>query len=280
MAFDSIATDRLQALIQDLQAHALSPRPANRLGVFMSGSRVGLATAEVARFLAERLPRFRIEPGALVLADADLDFHSRTDLLTDASLQLRAAGLTFAWRDEPLEIRAGHNQPVLATIERAVCRTLGITTLAVHMNALAADGRLFVAQRSATKKIDPGLWDNLVGGMVPAGESAEAALAREAWEEAGLRPGDFSATRGRRFLVDRPVPEGWMSEMIQVFDARVGIGVTPVNQDGEVGAIDCRRLTDVLTGIEAGEFTLEASLATLDLLARRAGLSSPSRFYR
>ena len=158
MAPPSIAKHRLQPLIQRLQARALSARPADRLGVFMGGARVGLATRDVARFLADRYPRFRIDANSLVLDDADLDRDTRTDLLAHAAAALRSAGLTFAWRDEALEIRAGCNTPVLATIERAVCRTLGITTLAVHMNALATDGRLFVAQRSATKKIDPGLW--------------------------------------------------------------------------------------------------------------------------
>lgn len=280
-AVTALASPRLQTLIQRLQAQAHSPRPTapEWPGVFMGGARVGVARLEVARFIAQRFARVRLTPDALVFDDAALTVEQRSDFLAEVSAALRAAGLTYAWRDELLEIRAGLGRPLLGVIERAVCRSLGITTLAVHMNAFNADGLLVVAQRSPSKAIDPGLWDNLVGGMVPAGESPEAALAREAWEEAGLAPADFIATRGARFLVEREVPEGWMSEAIQSFDARLAPGVRPANQDGEVAAIEARELEAVLTGIEAGEFTLEASLTTLANLAARAGLPR-DRYFR
>lgn len=235
----------------------------------MAGLPVGLARPDIAAFLAER-GFFVLADGALCLDDAALDAAARTALLAKAASALRAAKLTHAWRDELLDVRAAPDGPVLATLERAVCRSLGIATLAVHMNALAAQGGLFVARRSASKKIDPGLWDNLVGGMVPAGESPEVALEREAWEEAGLHPGDFSARAGSLITVDRAVPEGWMREFVQVYDARLAPGVVPVNQDGEVDLIERRSAEAVIAGIEAGEFTLESALATLDCLMREA----------
>ena len=71
-------------------------------------------------------------------------------------------------------------------MERAVVRPLGITTFAVHLLA-SPDGRHWVQQRSLTKPNDPGLWDTLMGGMIPASDSMAQALERETWEEAGLR---------------------------------------------------------------------------------------------
>lgn len=257
---------RLAVLRQQLETRARTPWPTDWPRVIVAGLPVGLARPDIAAFLSGC--GFVLAGGALRLEDAALDAAARSVLLAQAAQALRAAGLTHAWRDELLDVRATPDGPVLATLERAVCRSLGIATLAVHMNALAAEGGLLVARRSASKKIDPGLWDNLVGGMVPAGESPEAALAREAWEEAGLRPGDFRARAGGLITVDRAVPEGWMREFIQVYDADLSPGVTPVNQDGEVDAIEPRSPEAVIAGIEAGEFTLESALATLDWLMR------------
>jgi 8-oxo-dGTP pyrophosphatase MutT (NUDIX family) len=262
------------ALRQSLQTRAGAPWPADWPRVFVAGAAVGLARPDIAHFLTGR--GFTLTDGALRLDDAGLEVAARSALLAEAARALREAGLTHAWRDELLDVRATPDGPVLATLERAVCRSLGVATLAVHMNALTPDGELVVARRSASKKIDPGLWDNLVGGMVPAGESPAAALAREAWEEAGLRPGDYAAQPGNLITVDRAVPEGWMRELIQVYNARLAPGVEPANQDGEVDAIERRTPEAVLAGIAAGEFTLESALATLDWLASEAQ-DSPAR---
>ncbi|MBC8119845.1 MAG: NUDIX domain-containing protein, partial [Burkholderiaceae bacterium] len=192
-------------------------------------------------------------------------------VLAKAARQLHAAGLIKGWRDELLSV----GSPPVAAIERAACRALGITTEAVHLNAYVDGDGMFVARRSAHKQIDPGRWDNLVGGMVPAGESLLQALSREAFEEAGLRLNTSALLTGRRFQMRRPVAEGLQSEIIHVFDATLHGDETLVNQDGEVDAIELRSLNELVAAVERGEFTLESALVIVESLTRRSATETP-----
>ncbi len=261
---------RLRALQARLLARAQRPAPRDWLPVAMAGSEVGVASPEVASFLASDTPHFTLADYRLQLLDEGLDATARSALLADVALRLRDAGLLRGWRDERLDIRPAPGELPVAVIERAACRTLGIATLAVHLNAFTTAGELIVARRAEHKQIDPGLWDNLVGGMVPAGEDEAQALQREALEEAGLGLEGVSLVRGGRLRVTRPVPEGFQSEIVQVFDGVLAGTAGLRNQDGEVAAIELRSVGSVIGAIERNEFTLESALVTLDALLRRA----------
>ena len=261
---------RLRALQARLLARAQQPAPRDWLPVVMAGAEVGIASPEVASLLASSTPHFALADYRLLLLDDGLDAKRRSALLHDVALRLRDAGVLRGWRDERLDVRPAPGEVPVAVIERAACRTLGITTTAVHLNAFTANGDLVVARRAEHKQIDPGLWDNLVGGMVPAGESEEQALAREAHEEAGLDLGGLPLVRGGRVQVTRRVPEGFQSEIVQVFDAVIADGTALRNQDGEVAAIEARPVDAVVAAIERDEFTLESALVTLDALLRRS----------
>jgi len=176
---------------------------------------------------------------------------------------MRDAGLAHVWRSEQLPVTDDEGRTV-GTVERAAVRPLGITTFAVHLAAVSPDGRHWVQQRSLSKANDPGLWDTLMGGMVPARESLQSALARETLEEAGLHLSQVQqlAWRGR-IPTRRPsgdVEGGYVIEHIDCFHCTLPWGVTPNNQDGEVerfALIDPRELTAMLLH---EEFTLEAAL--------------------
>jgi 8-oxo-dGTP pyrophosphatase MutT (NUDIX family) len=266
---DLTRVPRIDALRATLASRAAVPPPEDWLPVIVGGHEVGVAHPDVASFLGNEAHHFVLLDYQLILEDEGLDFDGRSALLAAAARALREAGLTRGWRDELLDVRPHPDQGPIATIERAACRTLGITTTAVHLNAFTPAGELIVARRADHKQIDPGLWDNLVGGMVPAGESEEAALAREAREEAGLDLAPLAPVRGGRVHVTRLVPEGYQSEIVQVFDAVVPDGTRLANQDGEVAAIERRDVESVLAAIAAGEFTLESALVVLDGLRRR-----------
>lgn len=267
---------RLRRLITRLHARAQPPLPTGLIALILEGTRVGDVQPVVARFIADKVDGFSLSGETLTLADATLDFKSRSELLAKAAKQLRDAGMITGWRDEALSV----GNPPLAIIERAACRPLGIATAAVHLNAYQDADTLLVAKRAAHKQIDPGLWDNLVGGMVPAGEALQQALAREAWEEAGLQLDLVQVERGRSFHVHRPVPEGMQSEVIHTFDTSLPPGSHLHNRDGEVDAIDARKIEDVIVAIERDEFTLESALVTLESIARRGAVRIPAGLFR
>jgi len=259
----------VRSLKARILARARSEPAADALDLIIARQVCGSVEPRAAACLATAVAGFALRDGVLELDDAGLDYAARSRQLQRAARCLQRAGLASAWRDEELEIRPDPGGAPLARIDRCAVRVLGITTNSVHLNGYTADGQLVVALRAAHKRVDPNLWDNLVGGMIAAGESVRGALAREAAEEAGLDLSAMALQEGGRIAVRRPIPEGTLAEVVHVFDVDLPPAARTINQDGEVERFEIRPVPAVLAAIERGEFTVEASLATLDSLERR-----------
>ena len=191
---------------------------------------------------------------------------------------LAAEGRIPGWRDETYAIRNAFDAPPLAFIERAASRFFGTMTYAVHLNGVveyagSASPRapqLWIARRSDTKATDPGMLDNVVAGGIGWGFGVEATLVKECWEEAGIAAELASrALPGRTVHVLQSLPEGTQAEQIFVYDLALPEDFVPHNQDGEVGEHRLARIDEAARWIEEGKMTVDASLATLDLLLRR-----------
>ena len=190
---------------------------------------------------------------------------------------LHHAGLAGAWRDEQLAVRdqLGH---LKGSVERAAVRPLGIRTLAVHLVGETPDGRFWVQQRALNKAEDPGKWDTLMGGMVSGADTLATALARETWEEAGLRMADLLQVRAAgRLSSCRPASDslgaGYLLEDIDWYRCTVPDEVRPVNQDGEVAQFALLDPRELIKALQDGAFTLDASL----ILAAAMGLADSSK---
>ncbi len=249
---------------------------AARVPFFVAGRAVG----SVARV---HLGALRAWPQHLTIDDAGVTLTAghRDAALAEMHAALRAQGLIHAWRDEHFPLFDPGTREVLARMERAAARFWGTLTLGAHLNGVVAgaDGKpaqLWIAQRSFTKPTDPGLFDNLVGGGVPAGQSPFEALVREAMEEAGLAPAALQAVQpGRVLRLHRDIPEGRQLEDLHAWDLALPPDWTPHNQDGEVAGFRLLPVADALALAAGDTMTVDAALVTLDF-GLRHGLLPPA----
>ncbi|MFY9514170.1 MAG: DUF4743 domain-containing protein [Rubrivivax sp.] len=251
---------------------AATRRSEPRVPLFVDGLAVGsVASAHLPR-LAQETTLLDVTParvawrrGSRADGEAGLDRLHR---------QLRDEGLIRAWRDEPYAVVDPASQRVLARIERAASRFWGTLTLGAHATGYVAgpDGRpqaLWIAQRSFSKATDPGLYDNMVGGGVPFGQTPDEALVREAFEEAGLQPPQLGAVRCASLLeLRRDIAEGFQHEWLSSYDLLLPPGLQPQNQDGEVAGFQLMPVADALALASGDGMTVDAALVTLDFALR------------
>lgn len=266
MTIARVAVEQLQARVL---ARACAPIPEDRVPLVLGGRVCGRLDPLVATGIACSVPGFHLVGKTLELDRDGPEVEDRTRRLGRAARWLLEVGYVLAWRDEAIDVHAEDDAAVVARIDRCAVRALGLTTHSVRLNGYAADGRLWVARRAAHKRVDPGLWDNLAGGLQAAGESWLEALAREAEEEAGIQFRVLDIRGGGQIRVCRDLEDGLLREVVHVFDLDLPDGTEPVNGDGEVQGFELWELPQVLEGINAGSFTVEASLAILDSLVRR-----------
>ena len=226
-------------------------RPELFVPLALGGRRIGWLRPELAARLSTWPTVFAAGPDRVDLLDVDG--------LAPVLEVLAHEGFIPGWRNERYRIAE------LFDIERAAARPFGLTTQAVHVNGIAGE-RMWLARRSPTKPIDPGMLDNLVGGGVTAGLSPAQVLLKEAWEEAGI-PAELArkATAGGTMSVLREVPEGVQSETISVYDLELPADFRPQNQDGEVSEFKLVTFAEV----ERELLAYEAGLVALDYLQRR-----------
>jgi 8-oxo-dGTP pyrophosphatase MutT (NUDIX family) len=242
----------------------------------------GIAVGQIDDARAARLARFGsllfdVRAGAVTLCDRLATEQSRSAALADVARTLRAEGALPAWRDERYAIATEFGAPPLFHLERGAARYFGVRTFAAHVNGVVPDDngtRMWFARRSASKAVDPGLLDNLVGGGIAAGLSVRETVIKEAWEEAGIDARLASQAIPAGIVhVQRAMFDGLQRETVFVHDLSLSRRFVPANQDGEatehrlVTLAEAARL--VATGDGADEVTVDASAVVLDYLTRQ-----------
>jgi|KBSSwiStaDraftv2_1062776.scaffolds.fasta_scaffold22655_2 8-oxo-dGTP pyrophosphatase MutT (NUDIX family) len=274
-----IDTATLDTLHQRL-VRVLAPPARRYIPLRIEGVAVGFLSDERARRLAKFDDVFRVDTDEASLVPTLATEPDRSAALADVAKQLAAEGALTAWRNERYAVVPGHETAPWFYLERAAARYFGIHTWAAHLNGLVRDDagcQLWFARRSPDKPIDPGLLDNLVGGGIAAGATADATLVKEAWEEAGIPPALASiAMAVGKIEIRRDQPDGLQWETIYAYDLWLPAAFTPANQDGEAVAhlrvdfAEAARLIGCAPGCD--EVTADASLVVLDCLLRHGAI--------
>jgi 8-oxo-dGTP pyrophosphatase MutT (NUDIX family) len=249
----------------------------------VDGHVVGRITSERVQRLVRWRDVFRRSARGIELMPKLDSLGARTAALAEVAQTLAAEGALTAWRDERYAVSAGPGEAPWFELERAAARYFGVHTFAAHANGLVG-GRdrwqMWLARRSATKAIDPGLLDNLVGGGIAVGFDAATTLVKEAWEEAGI-PEALARRAQRAGWVDvcRDQPDGLQRETIHVYDLWLPADFEPVNQDGE--AVEHRLCPPgaVLSILESDDITADASLVIADFLLRSSQIAPGAPAY-
>lgn len=249
-----------------VRAQAQRPPRVPRLPLWVAGQAVGSVESGVLDQIASK---GLLDKRYKLLKDEQSGwslhvFGDATPALNALAQALRAQGRCGPWRNEQLAVCDAQGRRI-GTIERGAVRPLGLATQAVHLVARAPDGRMWVQLRAFNKPNNPGQWDTLMGGMVSAADTLPQALARETWEEAGLRVDALhGVAHGGHVQLAVPSEEahgcGYMVERIDWFHATVPDGMVPQNQDGEVERFELLAPEALLERLAHGAFTPEAAL--------------------
>ncbi len=239
------------ALMRHIVACNNAALPGERTGFYADGALVGW-----------------VRPDAAAIAGTSVAGES----LPAIGRRLAEAGLC-RWRDEPFDVRARPDGPVIGTIDRGAISALGMEAAGVHLNAMVEqpDGLyLWVARRALDKKLDPGKLDHLVAGGVPAGLGPRETLIKEGAEEAGLSEAlagraELKATLS--YTMERP--EGLRRDRLHCYDLMLPGSFEPVAVDGEVAGFELWPIGRVLDAVRDTElFKFNVNLVLIDLFLR------------
>jgi 8-oxo-dGTP pyrophosphatase MutT (NUDIX family) len=257
----------LRALIDQCRTASL---PGDRLDLAIGTARIGYVKPDLAAALGD----FVSIAGRTATIDPNEAYR-----LNDIAASL-ATRFGYRTRGEDFDVRATPDSPALTTLDRGALPAFGVSGRGVHLNGYVRrrDGiHLWIARRSATKKLDPGKLDNIVGGGVSAGMTPFETLLKEAAEEAAM-PADLAARaiETARIAYDMERPEGLRRDVLYCYDLELPEDFTPQAADGEVESfslLPAAALPAIMT--TGDEVKFNVNLVLIDFLLRHDILCDP-----
>ena len=253
--------------------------PTKFVRFIINNQNLGWITHGTAKLLPQTDPAF-IPATEGIKLDSSLDnFSSRNALLARAAAYLShhhntpLCGEMYPiiqdWGDEPL-----------AQLDRTAMPWFGTRGFGVHVNGFVHKPEglyLWIGERAADRRIDPGKLDCLIGGGMSIGYSLQQTLTKEAWEEAGI-PDNLVANARTVGSVSYKVEmmKGVRNDKLFLYDLELPESFTPRNTDGEVSQFYLMPLGEVAAIIhDTDRFKFNCNLVIIDFLIRH-GFITPS----
>ncbi|UMM63405.1 NUDIX hydrolase [Aristophania vespae] len=185
------------------------------------------------------------------------------------SLGKKNAYLPF---DELFDVRTFQGD-VVGQVDRALIPLLGLEAQGVHVNGLVKKNEkifLWVAKRSAHKRLDPGKLDHIVAGGMNAGGTPDETVKKEAAEEASI-PSELAEKAYKASIIHYAMArsEGLRRDRLHCYDLYLPENFIPRAADGEVESFALWPLEDVFDHVRNSDnFKFNVNLVLIDLFLR------------
>ncbi len=155
---------------------------------------------------------------------------------------------------------------VIGQATRSDVHARGLLHRAVHIWVFRSDGRLLIHLRSATKDEFPGCYTSSASGHVDAGETYDAAAARELGEELGI-------AAPLKWLVQLPAGTETANEHTVLYRCETDAAVTP--DPGEIDRIEWRTVNEIAAMIDRSPDQFTPPFRSLFAWYRELGSALP-----
>lgn len=207
----------------------------------------------------------------------------RTAAVSECLRHLQAEGVITGWRNELLPVAPGFGQAPELLLERAAAPFFGIRAYGVHVNCFVRSPQgvlVWVARRSKSKTLWPGMLDHAVAGALPHGVSPQDNVVKEAGEEAGIPP-ELAARATPAGVVSYCTvgPQSMKRDVLFAYDLELPPDFTPLVVDGEVETFSLLPVEEVVKLAAAGEYKPNCVLIVADWLIRHGYLTPEQSGY-
>jgi hypothetical protein len=216
---------------------------------------------------------FHVDDKAVTLQPRLRTFNARSTAVAEVLESLRADGLVPGWRNEAYPVAQSFYAPPLLQMERAATVLFGTLSYGVNLNGFVGRGwatKVWIARRAASKPVDPGMLDLIVGGGQPVGISPWNNLMKECGEEAGIPRVIAEKARSVGIITLLAVIKGHMRVGLQFnYDLELPAGFAPENTDGEVESFMLLPVTELIDRLKsADDFSYDVAVVLVDFLIR------------
>ncbi|WP_346344455.1 NUDIX hydrolase [Gluconobacter wancherniae] len=258
---DNILSPQALPFLRHIERCNQARLPGERTPLFYRGRQIGWIAPEIAPALT--LKGFRTGT-SFTLPDASI--------LESLGHELALLGL-YASHNELFDVRDDEDN-VIGQIDRGAIPLFGLPAEGIHLNGLVntPDGlKIWIARRSASKRLDPCKLDHIVAGGMSAGLTATETLIKEAHEEAGIPEAiaQKSVPVARiQYALERA--EGLRRDILHCFDLYLPNNFVPVAEDGEVESFHLESLSDIFCRVrDTNDFKFNVNLVLIDLFIRQ-----------
>lgn len=258
--------------------------PSQFIPFRVGGDRVGLIRRTFAEHLKWFPEVFRVEREEVNWIYPLTGFEDRNHAMQEVVEGLIEQGVVSHLHGEKYAVTCGSRLQARMLIDRASAPFFGVRAFGQHLNGYVRDAdevKIWVARRSADRRIYPNHLDNLVAGGLPWGGTLKENLSKECREEAAMPD----------MLAEQAVPVGAVTycrdsdrglkpDIIYCYDLELPLDFAPRCLDGEVEEFYLWPVGKVLETVrDTDEFKLNCNLVIIDFLIRHGYLDQEAPDY-